>query len=339
MLKVNRLITAILIVVLSLALASCNGQKQETENSVSSPAETSVSSVIVSGTSKESSSATSTTTAATTSETEAGDNIWRLTQYSDTTGSQAIFYTVSRNGADDLIVIDGGTEGNADYVRTVINDLGGEVDAWILTHPHPDHIGAFTVIYENPEGIDITAVYDNGLDYEYFEPVAFDWDGIEGYEKYLMLTEGDPRIMHPERGAVFEVDGLEIEVFNTYDEVLLDYYLADVCNESSLVFKINFEKDSVLFAGDCYSAANSEYLINTYGDRLKADYVQMGHHGNATLSDAFYALVDPEIALFDAPDWLMDSETYTTKIAKAYMESIGSTVYYYVTAPNEFELK
>jgi hypothetical protein len=65
------------------------------------------------------------------------------------------------------------------------------------------------------------------------------------------------------------VDELEIEIFNTYDEALLDYYLYDLCNESSLVFKIDFEVDSVLFAGDYYSAANSEYLINTYGDRLK----------------------------------------------------------------------
>jgi glyoxylase-like metal-dependent hydrolase (beta-lactamase superfamily II) len=54
--------------------------------------------------------------------------------------------------------------------------------AWLLTHPHPDHIGAFNVIFESPEGIEIGAIYDNGLDYEYFAPVAFDWDGLEGDE-------------------------------------------------------------------------------------------------------------------------------------------------------------
>lgn len=284
---------------------------------------------------------TSDTTQATESTTgEAdNDNRWILTQYSDSTGSQAIFYTLSSNGGDNLIVIDGGTSGNAEYVRSVINDLGGVVDAWILTHPHPDHIGAFNVIYEDPKGIEINAIYDNGLDYDYYKPKAFAWDGIEVYEKYLSLTKDDERVIHPKRGNVLDIDGLEIQVFNTYDEVLLNYYLGDVCNESSLVFKIDFPIDSILFVGDCYSEANSEYLMQTYGDRLKATYVQMGHHGNNTLSDALYALVDPAVALFDAPDWLMDGENYTAKQEKSYMESIGATVYYYNTAPNCFELK
>jgi len=331
----KRFILAGLAVVISIALSSCS-----IESRVSDPVDTGVASSVTASDPIESSTQDSTddSTGAPIETTEK-DNIWRLTQYSDSTGSQAIFYTLSRNGGDDLIVVDGGTAGNADYVRSVINDLGGEVDAWILTHPHPDHIGAFNVIYEDPEGIEIEAICDNGLDYDYYKPVAFAWDGIEVYEKYLSLTDDDPRVTHPKRGDVVEVDGLEIQVFNTYDEVLLDYYLADVCNESSLVLKIDFQIDSVLFAGDCWSAANSEYLINTYGDSLKATYVQMGHHGNNTLSDAFYALVDPDVALFDAPDWLMDSDTYTTSIEKTYMESIGATIYYYHTAPNQFELK
>ena len=54
-----------------------------------------------------------------------------------------------------FIVIDGGTEGNADCVRQVIMENGGIVHAWFLTHPHPDHIGAFNQIYANPQGIHI----------------------------------------------------------------------------------------------------------------------------------------------------------------------------------------
>lgn len=339
--KMNRLLFAWLVAVLAIALASCSTDAKDTGTNVGSDSnDTGVVTSVTESEPVDSSTQDSTDSPTEVStETTEGDNIWRLTQYEDSTGSQAIFYTISRNGGDDLIVIDGGTAGNADYVRSVIDEAGGEVDAWILTHPHPDHIGAFNVIYESPEGIEIGAIYDNGLDYEYYAPIAFDWDGLAGYETYLSLTDGDPRVMHPKRDDVIEVDGLKIEIFNTYDEVFLDYYLADVCNESSLVFRIEFEEDRVLFTGDCYSQANSDYLIDTYGDKLKADYVQMGHHGNATLSNDFYALVDPDIALFDAPDWLMDSDTYTTSIAKAYMESIGAEVFYYNTAPNQFELK
>jgi len=370
--KMVRLACALLVVAISVALSSCSVEAQVTSNASSNQIDTGISPSVTDRDPIESSAQDSTevptqtptktptetptktpTEAPTKTPTEAptatptalptkipvADNQWILTQYSDSTGSQAMFYTLSRNGGDDLIVIDGGTAGNADYVRSVINDLGGEVDAWILTHPHPDHMGAFNVIYENPEGIEINAIYDNGLDYDYYKPIAYAWDGIEVYEKYLSLTDGDSRVTHPKRGDVINVDGLGIQVFNTYDDVLLTNYGGDVCNGSSLVFKIEFQKDSILFTGDCYSASIGEYLMQTYGDSLKATYVEMAHHGNATLPDAFYALVNPTVALFDAPDWLMDSDTYTTKQEKKYMESIGATVYYYNTAPNRFVLK
>ena len=70
---------------------------------------------------------------------------WLLKQYSDQTGSQAMFYTL-RSPTGFFVVIDGGTTGNSTYVRQIINENGGKVDVWFLTHPHPDHIGAFNEI-------------------------------------------------------------------------------------------------------------------------------------------------------------------------------------------------
>ena len=104
-----------------------------------------------------------------------------MTQYSDVTGSQAMFYTL-KSPEGIFIVIDGGTEGNADYVRQVIMENGGIVHAWFLTHPHPDYIGAFNQIYANPQGIHIGQIYDNSLDMVYYDTVDKEWDGIETYE-------------------------------------------------------------------------------------------------------------------------------------------------------------
>lgn len=53
---------------------------------------------------------------------------WTVTQYSDRSGSQAMFYTLT-SAEGQLIVIDGGWEYNADYVRQVIMENGGVVHA------------------------------------------------------------------------------------------------------------------------------------------------------------------------------------------------------------------
>lgn len=76
-----------------------------------------------------------------------------ITQYADATGVQGTFYTISNN--DTLIIIDGGWAGNADAVRKVIAKHNNTVDAWIISHPHQDHAGAFNVIYANPGDITI----------------------------------------------------------------------------------------------------------------------------------------------------------------------------------------
>lgn len=103
------------------------------------------------------------------------DTKQEITQYSDASESQAIFYTITSNKKD-LVVIDGGVTANAEKVRKVIKKNGNHVDAWILTHPHPDHIGVFNEIYAQPGKIKINQIYDNGLDYEYYDTLDREWD-------------------------------------------------------------------------------------------------------------------------------------------------------------------
>lgn len=50
-----------------------------------------------------------------------------------------MFYTIVDNTGR-LVIVDGGFEGNADAVRNVIKQHNNHVTAWIITHPHPDHL-------------------------------------------------------------------------------------------------------------------------------------------------------------------------------------------------------
>ncbi len=83
---------------------------------------------------------------------------WLITQYGDANGNQLMFYTL-QDARGHLIVVDGGWTTDADFVRQVIKVLGRHVDAWIITHPHRDHAGAFCEIYKDPGKIKIDKVY------------------------------------------------------------------------------------------------------------------------------------------------------------------------------------
>lgn len=120
-----------------------------------------------------------------------------------------MFYTL-KSPEGKLIVIDGGVEANASYVRQVVKANGGTVHVWFLTHPHPDHIGAFNQIYADPWGIRIEQIYDNSLDMAYYDTVDKEWDGIETYRKYLGLIQGATNVMHLHGGESFQFEFLKV---------------------------------------------------------------------------------------------------------------------------------
>ena len=97
---------------------------------------------------------------------------------------------------------------------------------------------------------------------------------------------------------------------------------------------------SVLICGDCHSRYMADYLVNTYGDKLKADILQCGHHGNNSMPEdtGFYETVAPEAAIFDTPDKIMTSPNYTAGALAAYLQQLGSRIIWYKSAPNVFGL-
>ena len=67
-----------------------------------------------------------------------------------------------------VIVVDGGRDVDAPHLIEVIQELGGHVDAWLLTHPHSDHVGAITEILNmDPMPISIGKVYYSFLNKEF----------------------------------------------------------------------------------------------------------------------------------------------------------------------------
>ena len=264
------------------------------------------------------------------------DTAWTLTEYGDDDGRQAEFYTMTNNDDGTLIVIDGGWDANTEQVRSIIDLYGGEVDYWFLTHYDADHVSAFNNIYADPQGITIGTIYAMPLDYDLYCYYAADrwWDTPEVYKLFLDQTAGDDRVQYLSRDDNFEIAGLDIYVYNSFDQIIVDTGNADVANLSSLMFKITGKEDSFLVCGDVHGDMLGDILLDMYGEQMKANIVQPGHHGNNSMSPYFYEIIGPDIMFFDGPAWLTESDDYTAKALMEWCDSSGIETYTYDTAPN-----
>lgn len=76
---------------------------------------------------------------------EANEPALTLWQLPAQTQTQMNSYVI-RTAGNEVIVIDGGTKGDASYLHKFIKRLGNHVNAWFISHPHLDHADALTEI-------------------------------------------------------------------------------------------------------------------------------------------------------------------------------------------------
>lgn len=261
-----------------------------------------------------------------------------VTQYADATMQHGTFYTISNE--DSLIIVDSGWAGNADAVRKVIAAHGNVVDAWILSHPHKDHAGAFNEIYSNPDGITIKQIYDNGFDYDFIESVGEPYDDITVMETFYALTKDAENITHLRRGDLLTICGLKFSILNAYDDMVLTHVGTekDYQNNASLLFTVSSENSSMLFCSDIKYDMN-DYLLESCAEALTCDYVQTGHHGNWSFSEEFYEKTGADVFFIDAPTGITENPDFPASTLKANLTAKGKTVLDFSTAPNTVTLK
>ena len=258
-----------------------------------------------------------------------------ITQYGNDDGSQIMFYTITDNNGG-LIIIDGGTPEYADDVRQVIQENGNKVDAWIITHPHADHVGAFNEIYSDLQGIEIKKIYTGDINKEVYEENDHEPDDqIDYYYRFLELTEGADNIHYINVGDVININGLRFDFLWAYNEAFETFdFSYDLPNSVGMVFKVTNKKESMLFLADL----GSDMLPYMDCSDISADYVEIAHHGQ-NLTDEFYEMVGAKVAFVDAPAWLREGEQYNTKARIEWLLEEGIEVKSFDTTPNTVELK
>lgn len=225
-------------------------------------------------------------------------SIWQLEQFN----FEVQMCYIIRTDDDKIIVIDGGMPTSFEKVTGYLEQLGGRVHTWVITHPHIDHIGVLQEVINRKE-VQVDRILHSKLDDDWslqYEPRAHSL--VSNYNKDI--NQSGVSVIDVKKGEVYAVgNGVDLKIIGVKN----DSITVNAINNSSLVFKIESKSKSVLFLGDLGVEGGNELLRTEPPEALKADYVQMAHHGQAGVGLEFYRAVNPDYALWPTPKWLWEN--------------------------------
>ena len=223
-----------------------------------------------------------------------------------------------------VLVIDGGEKEDATYLTTFLE--GKVVDAWILTHAHPDHICAVNQILTEGKVSIKQFIY-------HFPPTDFVYKNEPMYapyqEEFLRLSS-ETKAQHicPKAGDILTYGSLKIHFLMTSDTD----WMHPVLNNHSLVFRIDSPHHRAMFLGDLEPEGGDRFMKLTGGnpELLQADIVQTAHHGHMSIDRSIYEIIKPKIAFWCTPQWLYDESAdlikprmYGTRMTRKWLEELG----------------
>jgi competence protein ComEC len=158
---------------------------------------------------------------------------------------------------------------------------GGELRAFVLSHPHSDHVGGGASVIGS------------------MRPAEY-WDAayVAGSVPYrASLTEATRvgaawRRVDP--GDVFRIDGVHVR-FLAPDSAWAA--TLDDANDASAVALVQYGAVRFLLTGDA-ETREEEWMVGRYATDLRADVLKVGHHGSPTSSTPeFLDAVRPRVAV------------------------------------------
>lgn len=174
----------------------------------------------------------------------------------------------------------GGDAGRTTILPYVLR-RGGSLDAFILSHPHTDHVGgAATILTRLHPHAYWDAAFAGGSDAYIASLAAAKKEGIDWHR----VHPGDSIVVDDVRVAFLAPD-------SAWTVRLKDPNLA------STIASVQYGLVRFLLVGDA-ERAEEDWLLANERDELRADVLKVGHHGSSTSSsDAFLRAVSPDVAI------------------------------------------
>ena len=236
-----------------------------------------------------------------------------------------------------VIVMDGGFDQDAENMIQYLKDITGQdiphVDAWFLSHPHQDHISCFLEIMEKyPNAIQVAQVIYN------FPSIPFVAREERGCDPCMPRFFADLPLFADKAvivslGDSFDIGEAHIDCLYSPNPELIH----NISNNASVVLMLTLAGQKILFLGDAGEEEGDRMMVFYAGtDALKADYVQMAHHGQNGVKFDFYQAVSPKGCLWCTPKWLWDNDAgdgynthvFKTIVVQGWMADLGVSEHY-----------
>ncbi len=273
------------------------------------------------------------------------------TMYMLTETSEFMMSYVIVTEKNNCIIVDGGRPLDMPLLKQYVG--GRHISAWILTHAHGDHMSGFVdeMAKNGCADFDIEKVYYNFPNYaalitktEGVPDVPYFRNELNGmlpaFNRVLDRFRDKAHVVT--QGESIEIDEVKIDFLYTFHDGLY----SNLMNDSSLVFKVTTPRKSVLFLGDL-GPDGGDILFRESRHLLKADMVQMAHHGHMNVSMEVYAAILPEACLWNCAHWLYDEvevpkylsnvpklrqmgriRMYGTAVTRQWMDILGVKTHY-----------
>lgn len=178
------------------------------------------------------------------------------------------------------MLIDAGIPESGDDIVGYISALGiEEIDIFVATHYHEDHIGGSPQVFDA---------------FEILSVLILDCEVKTVCAKNLLkdIEEEKSEITYARRGYEFELG--EADFLTLSPEKITD----GGGNDDSIVLRMEYGEARYIFTGDAEEKTEKEILSHYSKSELSADLLKVGHHGSRTsTSDKFLEALSPSIAV------------------------------------------
>lgn len=224
------------------------------------------------------------------------------------TGGGMTYLVRTKDGR--FIVIDGGFSLDGEGLLRVMSELHPladesqpyDVAAWIVTHPHNDHIELLKRITDDDavmSRLNIKRMYASLPTAETLRGVDNDVIPDNEWMRGCLerLRAHGCKIVKPYAGMRYKIGELTMNIYYTQAE--WRFIDMKTVNDASIVFSLTRDGGkTVLIPGDIMDRA-AKYIMTMYTDeQLHADVVQVAHHALIGPDIKFYEAIKPKICLW-----------------------------------------